>query len=486
MGKNKVKKHKNSKSGTPSPSSKPKAELLTSNSNSDLNSDPISDQFPTNSGSQVPLTLKQTDLDNPLQTLPGETLQSSRLVWISEGLDHVRGFCKEMKVISAQNTETLEHHDITLKTNATNLAKLYETQNKQTLEINQLKESNSTLVQSSLDQALRITQLEKTVEALINTTEKLTTRNQILQASIDDLTTLKQQVVTQSEQIETLYNEPPNKSPETIQQQVQEHTNTLNTQQFWQGELDKSVNQLVFKNLRKTSNTTNMHPKKIFIDNILAPMNLNNEDKSKVTPISVFDANKGKDTANTHVLICTFSSRHAISLIKQNAKNIPKPVRFCPKVPLQYTTTLNEFLKTQGQIRLLRDEDGKPLAKTKITTNKGHLVLEKSDRVNDSFSPFYPIDSFIPQTNGRVPSIIPTPYQKSHALIQCRWDGPISTTSKEAIKAHLEKAKMEHASFNHTSHLLNITTMTNVLEQTLEYLRSNPILNASKVNSSAF
>merc|ERR1712112_36421 len=190
---------------------------------------------------------------------------------ISEGLDYVRGFCKEMKVISAQTTETLEYHAITLTTNATNLAKLYETQNKQILEINQLKEFNSTLVQNLLDQTLRITQLEKTIEALVNTTEKLTSRNQILQTSVDDLMTLKQQVETQSEQIETLYNEPPTSSPETIQQQVQEHTNTLNTQQFWQGELDKSVNQLVFKNLRKTSNTTNMHPKKIFIDNILAP-----------------------------------------------------------------------------------------------------------------------------------------------------------------------------------------------------------------------
>merc|ERR1711942_294919 len=207
------------------------------------------------------------------------------------------------------------------------------------------------------------------------------------------------------------------------------------------------------------------------------------------TPISVFNANKGKDTANTHFLICTFSSLQAISLFKQKAKKIPKQVRFCPRVPLQYTATIIEFLKTQGQIRLLRDKDGISLAKTKITTNKGHLVIEKSDRVGDSFSPFYPIDSFIPQTKGRVPSIIPTPHQKSHALIQCRWDGPISTTSKEAIKAHLEKAKMEYASFksfNHTSHLLNITTMTNVLEQTLEYLCSNPILNASKVNSSAF
>merc|ERR1711954_182061 len=103
--------------------------------------------------------------------------------------------------------------------------------------------------------------------------------------------------------------------------------------------------------------------------------------------------------------ICTFSSRHAISLIKQNAINIPKPVMFCPKVPLQYTTTLNEFLKTQGQIRLLREKDGIPLAKTRITTNKGHLVIEKSDRVGNSFSPFHPIGSFIPQSNGSVPSI---------------------------------------------------------------------------------
>merc|ERR1711954_385617 len=112
----------------------------------------------------------------------------------------------------------------------------------------------------------------------------------------------------------------------------------------------------------------NMHPRKIFIANILMP-NLNTEDKAKITPISVFDANKGKDTANTHFLICTFSSLQATSLIKQNAKKIPKQVRFCPRVPLQYTSTLNEFLKTQGRIRLLRDKDGIPLAKTKITTN---------------------------------------------------------------------------------------------------------------------
>ena len=117
-------------------------------------------------------------------------------------------------------------------------------------------------------------------------------------------------------------------------------------------------------------------------------MNINTEDEAKITPISVFDANKGKDNANTHFLICTFSSLQAISLIKQNAKKIPKQVRFCPRVPLQYTTTLNDFLKTQGQIRLLRNKDGISLARTKITTNKGHLVLEKSDRTGDTFPPF--------------------------------------------------------------------------------------------------
>ena len=165
-----------------------------------------------------------------------------------------------------------------------------------------------------------------------------------------------------------------------------------------------------------------MHPRDIFISNILEPMSLNTEDEAKITPISVFDANKGKDNANTHFLICTFSSVQAISLIKQNAKKVPKQVRFCPRVPLQYTTTLNEFLKTQGQIRLLKDKNGVSLARTKITTNKGHLVLKKSDRTGDTFTPYYPIQTFIPQASNSALSITPTPYNKTHALIQCRME----------------------------------------------------------------
>ena len=124
-GKKKVKNHKNSKSGTPSPSSKPKSELLTSNPNSDLNSDPNSDHSPTNLGTQVPLTIKQTNLDNPSQTLPCKTSQSSPLVRIAEALNDIKADNKEFKVNSAQNTETLKNHSIILTTHATNFAALF-------------------------------------------------------------------------------------------------------------------------------------------------------------------------------------------------------------------------------------------------------------------------------------------------------------------------------------------------------------------------
>merc|ERR1712081_37824 len=102
------------------------------------------------------------------------------LVRIAEALNDIQADNKEFKVNSAQNTETLKNHSITLTTHSTSLAALLEAQNKLQLEINHLKESNSTLTQDLLDQTLRITQLEETIEALINTTESLTSPNQIL------------------------------------------------------------------------------------------------------------------------------------------------------------------------------------------------------------------------------------------------------------------------------------------------------------------
>ena len=105
---------------------------------------------------------------------------------------------------NAKNAETLRNHAITLTTHGTSLASLLEAQNKQQLEINQLKQSNSPLVQDLMDQTLRITQLEETIEALTISTEDLTSQNQALQTTLNDLEILKTQVATQNYQIEAL------------------------------------------------------------------------------------------------------------------------------------------------------------------------------------------------------------------------------------------------------------------------------------------
>merc|ERR1712177_141855 len=133
-----------------------------------------------------------------------------------------------------------------------------------------------------------------------------------------DIDDLKTQVTAQNDIIETINNEQATNSTEIIQERVQAHIDTLNAQQYWQRELDRSANQLVFKNLNKTPHTQNLHPRQIFIHHILGPMNLNPEDKAKITPIAVFNANKAKESANSHFLICTFSSVQAIAIIKQN------------------------------------------------------------------------------------------------------------------------------------------------------------------------
>merc|ERR1711954_116750 len=74
---------------------------------------------------------------------------------------------------------------------------------------------------------------------------------------------------------------------------------------------------------------------------------------------------------------------------------------------------------------------GMSLAKSQITTNKGHLVLEKSDRVGEGFSRFYPINSFIPQSAEGIPPTTPPPHPKPHSLIQCKWKNPIAPETKE-------------------------------------------------------
>merc|ERR1711954_600725 len=411
---------------------------------------------------------------------------SSQYSRIEEFMSKISQDFQEFKKDNIKTTQILVGQATTLTTHGNSLASILKTQDKQQRELNHLQNQNTTLTQDIAEQTDRITQLEKTVEDLTKSTEDLTAKNLNLQNALKDIEDLKTQVTTQNDIIDTINNKQTTNSTKIIQEQVQAHIDTLNAQEYWQRELDRSANQLVFKNLGKKTHTSNMHPREIFISNILNPMSLNTEDEAKITPISVFDANKGKDNASTHFLICTFSSVQAISLIKQIAKKIPKQVRFCPRVPLQYTNTLNKFLKTQGQIRLLKDKNGIPIARTKLTTNKGHLILEKSDRTAETFGPFYPIQTFIPEASDSALSISPIQHTKTHALIQCRWKEPVPLASQEEIKAHLKDADMEYASFNHTSHLLSITTKAHIHDKTSTYLRLNPTINASKISNEAF
>merc|ERR1711954_528875 len=111
--------------------------------------------MPCNSPSVASSIQLFDSLDSPSQTLPHRNSQSSPLVRIEEALNDIKADNKEFKVNSAQNTETLKNHSITLTTHGTSLAALHEAQNKQQLDISHLKESNTTLAQDLLNQSLR-------------------------------------------------------------------------------------------------------------------------------------------------------------------------------------------------------------------------------------------------------------------------------------------------------------------------------------------
>merc|ERR1711942_555243 len=304
-------------------------------------------------------------------------------------------------------TQTLAGHAETLTSHGNTLASILTTQEKMKQDLTLLEQQNTALTQDLAQQSNKITLLEKTIEDL--KADKVD-----VQSVLKDMDNLKTQIATQDETINTLSTEQATTSAEAIQEQVQSHIDVLNTQQFWQRELDKSANQLVFKNLAKTTHIQELHPRQIFTNHILGPMKLTPEDEAKVTPIAVIDANKAKESANSHFLICTFSSVQAIAIIKQNAKKIPKQVRFCPRVPLKYTEALNEYLKIQGQIRLLKDKNGTPIARTRLSTNKGYLMLEKSDRIGETFGPYHPIKTFIPEENDEILSVNPTKRNETH------------------------------------------------------------------------
>merc|ERR1711954_467761 len=154
-------------------------------------------------------------------------------------------------------TPTLAGHAETLTSHGITLASVLTAQEKIEQDLNSLKQQNTALTQDLAQQSIKVTQLEKTIDDL--------KANKVdVQSVLKDMDDLRTQIETQNETINTLSTEQATTSAEAIQEQVQSHIDVLNTQQFWQRELDKSANQLVFKNLAKTTHTQNLHPRQIF------------------------------------------------------------------------------------------------------------------------------------------------------------------------------------------------------------------------------
>ena len=286
--------------------------------------------------------------------------------------------------------------------------------------------------------------------------------------------------IDQAKEIANLTTNPPDISQELIDSKVQEALTQHQLENFWQRKLDETQTQLVFKNLKKTPATAQLHPRQIFQDYILTPMNLDHEDNAKATPISVIDANKDKADQASHLLIATFSSLQAIAIIKQNARKIPKTVKFNPRVPPQFQPTLNGFLRTQGQLRQLRDRDGSTLVKSRLNSDRGHILLEVSDKIGEGWSPFYTKAAYMPQSKSNLPQTSTHNRTPKYTLLQYKWETPPNTAAQNNLKNLLSTLNLENSSFNPTNHVLNITVMHSLENATREAIARNPHASTSK------
>ena len=129
-------------------------------------------------------------------------------------------------------------------------------------------------------------------------------------------------------------------------------------------------------------------------------MNISWEDRAKMTLVSVIDLNRNKPDFESHLLLCSFSSIEGISLVKRYAPKLPRGVSFNLRVPTPYSPHLNNFLKEQKALRLIRNKDGEVLVRSKISINQGHLILETSDRISeDNWTNYRTKASFIPSSD---------------------------------------------------------------------------------------
>ena len=214
-------------------------------------------------------------------------------------------------------------------------------------------------------------------------------------------------------------------------------------------------------------------------------MRLHTEDEQKITPITVIDVNREKEDQASHLLICTFSSIQAISLLKQNARKIPRTIKFNTRVPMEYQPKLNEHLKIQGKLRQMSNNEGNPLVKTRLNTDRGHILLEVSDRIGDGWSPFRTRTSFMPQCRANLPQTSTSTTPPKYTLLQYKWETPLNTEAQNSLKQLASTLNTENVSFNHTNHILNITIQHNQEALVSSSIARNPHISSANLTTVA-
>ena len=178
---------------------------------------------------------------------------------------------------------------------------------------------------------------------------------------------------------------------------------------------------------------------------------------AKLTPTSVVDLNSNKPQVNSHLLLCTFDSPETILLLEQNSAKLPEHMNYNPKVPPEYTTQLKDFIKQQKQLKLLKNKNREPLVKSRLSTHRGHLILETAEKIGENWTHYSTRSSFMPQSTNKAPSILKNKPNPKYSLIQYSWPEALPTASQNNIKNTLKKLEIESFSFNSPRNHLNLT-----------------------------
>ena len=173
------------------------------------------------------------------------------------------------------------------------------------LQSNQLEELQHTHKKTEEHLLKRINEIEASlaIHAELTRTQNihLNTTNSNLTETIKDVQRLKEN--------------PTDFPQELIDSKVNEILKQKESESHWQKELDKTAQKLVFKNLKKTPATVDLHPSRIFNEHILQLVRAPWKEKAAMTPTAVIDLNRTKPNSSSHLLLCSFGSPEGISLI---------------------------------------------------------------------------------------------------------------------------------------------------------------------------